>query len=132
MLKVGTEKLQPRWLGPCECTGNLAYKLELPETMRIHDAFHVSLLKPYYNKGRALPPPPPEVIDDESEWEVDRLLDHTAQETGNVEYLIRFLGSEYTDLQIVVPSSETELTAASRPYQSRIRYTHVCLRSTTI
>ncbi|DBB14670.1 TPA: hypothetical protein ACH3X3_004297 [Trebouxia sp. C0006] len=45
--------------------------------MRIHDVLRVSLLKPYYNKGRALPQPPLEVIDDEPEWEVDRILDHT-------------------------------------------------------
>jgi len=95
VLRVGTEKLQPKWLGPCECTENLAYKLELPETMRIHDVLRVSLLKPYYNKGRALPQPPLEVIDDEPEWEVDRILDHTVikhKKASKVEYLIRFLG----------------------------------------
>ena len=97
VLTIGTERLQPKWLGPFECTvrlGNLAYKLELPETMRIHNVFHVSLLEPYYNDGCALPPPPPEVIDDEPEWEVDRILDHRVikQKTSKAEYLIRFLG----------------------------------------
>ena len=98
VLSTGTEKLQPKWVGPFACIeriGNLAYKLDLPETMRIHDVFHVSLLKPYYNDGRALPPPPPEVIEDEPEWEVERILDHRVikhKKTSKVEYLIRFLG----------------------------------------
>jgi hypothetical protein len=68
----------------------------MPDTMRIHNVFHVSLLKPYYNDGRALPPTPPEVIDDEPEWEVDRILDHRVikhKKTSKVEYLIRILGN---------------------------------------
>ncbi|KAL3155643.1 hypothetical protein ABBQ32_14151 [Trebouxia sp. C0010 RCD-2024] len=98
VLSTGTDKLLPKWVGPFACIeriGNLADKLELPETMRIHDVFHVSLLKPYYNDGRALPPPPLEVIDDEPEWEVERILAHRViqhKKTSKVEYLIRFLG----------------------------------------
>ncbi len=95
---VGTEKLLPKWLGPFTCIareGNLAYKLELPETLRIHDVFHVSLLKPYYDDGRIPPPPPSKMIDDEPEWEVDRILDHRVikhNKRTKVRYLLRFLG----------------------------------------
>ena len=40
------------------------------------------------------PPPPAEIIDDESKWEVDRILDHRVikhKKTSKVEYLLCFL-----------------------------------------
>ena len=99
-LKIsGTIKLAPKYLGPfkvLERIGQVAYKLELPDSMEIYDVFHVSLLKRYLRDktGRIDPPPPPEVIDDEPEWEVDTILDHRLAKRGRnnkVEYLIKFL-----------------------------------------
>jgi len=47
-LKVpGAKKLWPRWIGPYEIiqrVGPVAYKLRLPNNLKIHDVFHVSLL----------------------------------------------------------------------------------------
>ncbi|MCO5586361.1 hypothetical protein L7F22_040301 [Adiantum nelumboides] len=43
-------KLNMRYYGPfhiCDRISDVAYKLKLPESWKIHDAFHVSLLKPY-------------------------------------------------------------------------------------
>ena len=44
-------KLSPRYIGPfeiTECIGTTAYRLALPpELSKLHNAFHVSLLKPY-------------------------------------------------------------------------------------
>ena len=44
-------KLSPRFIGPFvikERVGKLAYRLELPESMRgVHDVFHVSMLRRY-------------------------------------------------------------------------------------
>ena len=70
-LKIASSnKLAPRFVGPLkvlERIGEVAYKLDLPKTMRIHNVFHVSLLKHYYSDGRAKPPSPCEIIDDEPE-----------------------------------------------------------------
>jgi len=44
-------KLSPRYIGPfpiLECVGKLAYRLELPNSMRgVHNVFHVSMLRKY-------------------------------------------------------------------------------------
>ena len=98
-LKIaGTNKLAPRFIGPfkvLERIGEVAYKLGLPETMHIHNVFHVSLLKRYHSDGRTQPPPPCLYIDDEPEWEVERILGHRLVQRGRktkVEYLLTFIG----------------------------------------
>ena len=55
------KKLSPRYCGPYEvvrCLSKHAHKLRLPEHLKVHDVFHVSLLKPYFNR-------PEHVINDE-------------------------------------------------------------------
>jgi hypothetical protein len=52
---LGAKKLLHRWIGPFRIikrVGNVAYKLELPKTLKIHPIFHVSLLKPYRASGK--------------------------------------------------------------------------------
>jgi hypothetical protein len=50
-LKVsGRGKLEPKFYGPfqiIERVGSIAYKHKLPDCPRIHDVFHVGLLKKY-------------------------------------------------------------------------------------
>ena len=70
-------------------------KLELPENMRVHNVFHVSLLKPYLNDPHHSPPPPPDVVDGELEYTVDRVLDHRDKRIGRRsvrEYLVKWTG----------------------------------------
>jgi hypothetical protein len=70
---AGTHKLLPKWLGPFKVqkrVNPVAYKLDLPASLKIHPVFHVSLLKRYERSGRVQPPPVPEIIDGEMEYEV--------------------------------------------------------------
>ena len=101
----GTKKLLPRWIGPFPIAktqngtrgkiSDVAYRLVLPAHMsRIHDVFHVSLLKKY-QPDRCTPPPLP-TVDEFGEWfEIERILDHRVIKRGRSvkrEYLIRWDG----------------------------------------
>jgi hypothetical protein len=75
------KKLYPKFLGPFKIikkVNDVAYKLQLPDHMKIHPVFHVNLLKAYVPGKMQMPPQPPlpELIDGQLEWEVYRILSH--------------------------------------------------------
>ena len=95
--KYGTRKLFPKYIGPYTITktiGDRAYELDLPNNMKIHNVFHISLLKEW--KGGTLPhPPPPIEIDGELEWEVEEILLHREVKKGKTkrnEYYVNWAG----------------------------------------
>ena len=50
LLAIRSRKLQPQRCSPFmirEHVGQVAYRLDLPDTMKIHNIFHVDLLLPY-------------------------------------------------------------------------------------
>jgi hypothetical protein len=100
----GKRKLLPKFIGPfpiLEKVGPVAYKLQLPAKWRIHNVFHVALLKQFNSSARSTPPPPPIEIDEELEYEVEFILLHrdshrcwaTQKVTGcRREFLIKWSG----------------------------------------
>ncbi|CAI7781430.1 unnamed protein product [Closterium sp. NIES-54] len=93
-------KLRSRFCGPFlveEQVTPVTFRLRLPASWKIHNAFHVQLLKPYQdpNKlytGRQPPPPPPVLVNDELEYEVEFVLAHRRRRHGALEFLVRWKG----------------------------------------
>jgi len=112
-----TPKLLPKWIGPFKVAaviGKGAYRLELPHNMKIHDVFHVSLLKPFRSDGRVQPPDPIICEEDGQEYFLlERVLDHRVRTRGRRrfrEYLVKWqgYGSEHNTWEPESSLVETE------------------------
>ena len=89
-------KLFPKFIGPFKITeriNDVSYRLDLPEMMKIHNAFHVSLLR-LYKQGMKHPPPPiPIEMEGELEYEVQKIVSHREyKKTNKLEYYIMWSG----------------------------------------
>jgi len=105
MAGVLSKKTGQQFVGPfqvIERIGRLAYRLKLPPTMSIHDVVSVVHLEPATGPeedpyGRHTEAPPPIVVDNEEEWEIDRLLRKRQRRFGKaknatIQYLVRWKG----------------------------------------
>ena len=93
---AGCAKYIPRYVGPfkvLQCVGKLACKLQLPEGWKIHDVFHVSLLKPYIRGKTSAPPPTPALLDDHS-YVIDSIVEHRfLQPSSQLQFRVHHLNS---------------------------------------
>ena len=96
-LKIRTpfRKLSPQRYGPFKVMQQIspvAYHIELPQTMKIHDVFHVDLLIPHHQTkayGETYPQPPSELIDGEEEYEIEEIIDQrTNKQRRKKQYLV--------------------------------------------
>ena len=96
-LRYESKKLAPKREGPFEISevlGPLTYRLKLPKQWKIHPVFHATLLTPYKENnvhGTNYPKPPPDLIEGQSEWEVEAIISHRRQGRGYA-YLVKWKG----------------------------------------
>ena len=99
-------KLQRRYVGPftiIEVIGTQAYTLELPEDWKIHNTFHVSLLKPWKQgtwRQEEESGVPELQQDDDEEYEIEKVLRWRYYKSGNTrkkEYLVVWKGWPLSD-----------------------------------
>ena len=98
-----SKKLDWKNVGPYKIISKIsshAYKLDLPNSMKIHPVFHVSLLRPAANEsdylpGQHIPPPEPVVVDGEPFYFVEDVenLRYNKQRKRH-EYLVKWVGYE--------------------------------------
>ncbi|GJP63604.1 hypothetical protein CLOP_g20677 [Closterium sp. NIES-67] len=113
-------KLRPRFCGPFLVEAQVTpvtFRLRLPATWKIHNAFHVQLLKPYRDPntifvGRQPPPPPPVLVQNEPEYEVESVLAHRRRRNGTLELLIRWKGYDPSEDSWI---PESDMGNARRP-----------------
>eukprot|EP00210_Caulerpa_lentillifera_P002711 g2591.t1 len=90
-------KLRRRYIGPftvCKKISPVAYQLELPTQWKIHNTFHISKLRKFYTDERfhePVVPPPPTLIEDQEEYEVERILRHRGTKKRR-EFLVLWKG----------------------------------------
>jgi hypothetical protein len=100
----GMRKLLPKRYGPfkvLERIGQVAYRLKLPDTMKIHDVFHIDLLTPYRETssyGTNYIRPPPVTEENNEEYEVENIRDARRHGRGRkLQYLVHWKGYPAAD-----------------------------------
>jgi hypothetical protein len=95
----GTCKLLPKRYGPFtikEKIEMVAYRLDLPPSMKIHNMFHVDLLLPYKETeayGPTYTRPASDLIKGEEEYEVESIRDARRYRRGKkLQYLVHWKG----------------------------------------
>ena len=96
----GSRKLIPKFVGPFKITHAISrdtFKLDLQGKYQIHNAFHANLLKPYFKNdaktfpGRVTDPPPPVMINEQPEYEVDKIIGKRKRR-NQTQYLVQWKG----------------------------------------
>ena len=115
------QKVLPRYTGPYRVVrrvGKVAFEVELPPHMKMHDVFHVSLLRKYRTDGRYQPPGPVMMVDGSEEWVVERVLGHREVKRGRghqLWYIIKWRGHDHASNGWVRAKDAENCAALPRP-----------------
>jgi len=107
------KKLDYKKIGPFKILakiGSSAYKLDLPDTMKIHNTIHISLLEPYENNklpSQRQEPPPPIIIEGEPEYELEEIVDGRLY-YGKLQYRAKWTGYSPEHDKVSYPASNLE------------------------
>ena len=104
-----SKKLDLKYYSPYEVIAPIdkqAYRLALLSSMKIHNIFYISLLKPCDTKGKT-PLLFPIDMEGEEEYEVKKILNSRIH-YGKLQYLVKWLGYLHTDNQWMVPKDVSE------------------------
>jgi len=107
------KKLDYKKIGPFKILakiGTSAYKLDLPDTIKIHNTIHISLLEPYEDKklpSQRQEPPPPTIIEGEPEYELDEIVDARLY-YGKLQYRAKWTGYSPEHDKVWYPASNFE------------------------
>ena len=123
--KERRRKLAPKYAGPFEVTrviSPVAYELKLPPGTNVHNVFHASLLREYYEDvtgKRQVPAPPAVLVDGELEYVVYKILDHRRRRR-KLEFLVHWKNYNIDDAtwepeQNVAGSEAHEVYLAAHP-----------------
>src|SRR5712672_3911380 len=103
-LPYQSNKLAPRRQGPFrikQIISPVAFQLDLPQSWRIHDVFHASLLTPFRETPTHRPNylrPPPDLIDEDPEYKVEAIINHRFfGQMRRLQYLIKWKGYPHSD-----------------------------------
>ena len=94
---TGCSKFWPRYIGPftiSEVLDSHNYRLNLPVmwSSKIHDVFHIAVLKPYFSNGSFQPMVVPELLEEDS-FQVEAIVDHRQSKKGKrtiMQYLCKY------------------------------------------
>ena len=119
----GAQKLLPKIIGPfqvVEPIGEAAYRLLLPESMKIHDVFHVSLLKELPGESDTSVPPISILMDkDDEQFEDDKILSHKGKGRSR-KYLVLWKGAGPEEATWEPESSLRDCTATLQDYGTEV------------
>jgi len=132
------KKLDYKKIGPFKILakiGSSAYKLNLPDTMKIHNTIHISLLEPYEDNklpSQRQEPPPPIIMEGEPEYELEEIIDARLYH-GKLQYRAKWTGYSPEHDRVWYPASNFENAEHARarfhkryptkPHQNRLQTT---------
>jgi len=92
-------KLLPRYIGPypiVKVVSSNAYKLQLPESMKIHDVFNILVLRRHLHRPAewemvTTAPPGPVHVYGQEEYEIEKIVAHRRRQ-GQDQFCVKWLG----------------------------------------